>query len=99
MNAIMVERGSTQELVKRAKAEDRACLLGYLFLGVPQSLPCGSGLSGDNANLQLLDHDGDKKIDLSDPIALLGFLFLGGPPPQLGLECTQISGCTSSCSR
>ena len=83
----------------RRDISDAVCLLGFLFLGDPQSLPCGSGLRDDDANLQLLDHNGDQKIDLSDPVALLGFLFLGGPPPRSGLDCVEIPGCSPVCPR
>ena len=83
----------------RRDISDAACLLGFLFLGVPQRLPCGSGLPGDGANLQLLDYNGDQTIDLSDPVALLGFLFLGASPPRSGLDCVAIPGCSAACPR
>jgi hypothetical protein len=74
---------------------DAVCLLGFLFLGAPHRLPCGSGLPGDGANLQLLDYNGDQRIDLSDPVSLL---FLGGSPPSSGLDCAAIPGCSAVCS-
>jgi uncharacterized repeat protein (TIGR03803 family) len=78
---------------------DAVYLLGFLFLGSPQRLPCGSGRAGDGANLQLLDFNVDRKIDLSDPVSLLGFLFLGVSPPLSGLDCAAILGCPTACPR
>ena len=37
--------------------------------------------------------NGDKTADLSDPVALLGFLFLGGPPPVTPFpDCGPLPG-------
>jgi hypothetical protein len=46
----------------------------------------GDGESTDGANVQLFDHNGDGTLDLSDLVALLGFLFLGDPP---ALSCRE----------
>ncbi len=78
---------------------DAVCLVGFLSLGAPQSLPCGSGLPEDGANLHLLDHNGDLRLDLADPVALLSFLFVRGPPPGAGLDCVAIPGCSAACPR
>ncbi len=43
------------------------------------------------------DVNDDGKLDLSDPVSILGFLFLGGSPPVLGTECVRIAGCPESC--
>ena len=74
---------------------DAIWLLGHLFLGTNQALPCeGSSASrpepGDQA---LFDSNGDGLIDLSDAVSVLGFLFLGSSPPLLGTECVPIAGC------
>ncbi len=76
---------------------DPVCLLGFLFTGIPPSLPCGDG-EINAANLTLLDHNGDTGLDISDPVAQLVFLFAeGGLPPASGLDCISIAGCPASC--
>jgi hypothetical protein len=37
------------------------------------------------------------KIDISDPVSSLGFLFLGTEPPVLGADCVPIVGCPEKC--
>ena len=57
---------------------DAIITLGYLFLGMPQQLPCAKSA----------DANDDGTIDLSDPVALLNHLFLGAPaPPQPYGQC------------
>ena len=68
---------------------DVVCLLGHLFQGFPDELPC----STDLANLGLMDGNGDGGIDLSDAIYKLAFLFQGGPSPGQGQDCTSIFEC------
>jgi hypothetical protein len=68
---------------------DVVCLLGHLFQGNPEELPCGTTA----ANLLLLDCNGDGGIDLSDAIYKLAFLFQGGPPPGQGEACVTIDDC------
>ncbi len=65
---------------------DPVCLLGHLFLGNPDSLPCGTGGVEHEGNIQLLDWHGDGAIDLSDAIASLSFQFLGTAPHVLAFE-------------
>jgi hypothetical protein len=77
---------------------DAICLLGFLFLGDPASLPCGDTTGTDPANVMLLDCNGDDQLDLSDGIWVLTYLFLGGPPPELGAECVSIPECPDSCA-
>lgn len=81
----------------RLDISDGACMLGYLFLGNPQRLPCGRGSAEEPSNVRVLDANADEKLDLSDPLYLLGFLFLGGPPPVQGLGCIAVSGCPNVC--
>ena len=76
---------------------DAVCLLGFLFLGEPQELPCAYGKPGDTANVRLLDHNGDGAIDLSDAVSVLRYLFLGGDPPHAGRECREVLGCSPRC--
>jgi hypothetical protein len=68
---------------------DVICLLGHLFQGSPESLPC----STDAANLGLMDCNRDGGIDLSDAIYKLAFLFQGGPGPVAGSACISIGNC------
>ena len=47
---------------------DGVCLLGHLFLGRPDSLPCDEGSVADAGNVVLLDGTGDAEVNLSDAI-------------------------------
>jgi hypothetical protein len=76
---------------------DAICLLGHLFLGAPAELPCEGGTAADPQNVALLDLNGDRGIDLSDPVHGLSFLFQGGGPPLLGGECVRLVGCPDRC--
>jgi hypothetical protein len=68
---------------------DVICLLGHLFQGNPENLPC----STDAANLGLMDCNMDDGVDLSDAIYKLAFLFQGGSPPVAGTVCISIANC------
>jgi len=69
---------------------DAILVLGRLFLGEAE-VPC----------LDAADANDDGEVDISDPVAILGYLFTGGtplPPPQPepgpdptgdGLGCAQ----------
>jgi hypothetical protein len=72
---------------------DAICIFGVLFSGTPPAFPCGDGTSGDAANLELLDWQADRQIDLSDGVSALNWLFLDGPPHQLGRSCVRITWC------
>jgi hypothetical protein len=76
---------------------DAICLLGALFLGTPERLPCGDGTRRHAANLLLLDWQGDGQLDISDGVAELSYLFLGGPAHSGWsggvAECTSIADC------
>ena len=80
---------------------DATCVLGVLFLGSPDSFPCGEGRATDAGNIALLDWQPDGTIDISDGIAILQFLFIGGPahpravPGQEAKTCVPIEGCGS----
>ena len=54
---------------------DAVALLGFLFLGTPELLPCGDGEASDPGNITLLDENGDGGIDISDAVGVLGFLY------------------------
>ena len=73
---------------------DVVCLLGHLFQGNPEFLPCNSAA----ANLTLMDCNQDGSVDLSDAIYKLAYLFQGGPPPVngtacIGMDCPPNPGC------
>jgi hypothetical protein len=73
---------------------DIICLLGHLFQGNPETLPCGT----EAGNLDLMDINGDDGTDLSDAIFGLAFLFQGDAPPVNGvacfeMECPPVNGC------
>ena len=71
-------------------------LLGFLFQGTPDELPCGT----QEANLALMDANGDAAtgggVDLSDAVYLLAFLFQGGPPHDQGDGCVDMPDCPSN---
>ncbi|MEE3052577.1 MAG: lamin tail domain-containing protein [Planctomycetota bacterium] len=81
----------------RVDLSDAVSLLGHLFLGTPDRLPCQDGEVSDPANRTLLDLNGDSGVDLADGIHLLIYLFQGGPQPAAGTECIRIEGCPQSC--
>jgi len=68
---------------------DVICLLGHLFQGNPEVLPCDTTV----ARLNLMDCNQDGGIDLSDAIYKLAFLFQGSPGPVQGTDCISISDC------
>ncbi len=80
----------------RLDISDAICVLGVLFLGVPERLPCGDGTAADSGNIELLDWHGDGRVDITDPIGTLRFLTLAGPahhrvPPGANpFECVPI---------
>ncbi|MEC9353563.1 MAG: CotH kinase family protein, partial [Planctomycetota bacterium] len=76
---------------------DAVSLLGHLFLGTPERLPCGNGEVSHPGNTVLLDLNGDTRVDLADGIHLLIYLFQGGPQPAGGTECIPIEGCEQVC--
>ena len=81
----------------RTDLSDAVSLLGHLFIGNPERLPCGDGAVADPGNAVLLDLNGDTQIDLADGIHLLIYLFQGGPQPAGGTECIPIEGCAQAC--
>jgi hypothetical protein len=83
----------------RADASDAICILSVLFLGEPTLFPCGTGGRSDPAAIALLDWQADGAINVSDGVAALYHLFLGGPGHALhgqldeGIVCVPIPGC------
>lgn len=80
---------------------DAVLLPDHLFLGRHPTLPCEGRTAGDpaDAELELLDFNGDRTLGLSDAVGILRWLFQGGRLHVLGVECRVIVGCPSVCGR
>ena len=76
---------------------DAVVLLGFLFQGSPDRLPCGEGGLSEAGNRALVDINGDREVNLSDPITALLWLFSGGAAPALGTECVELPSCPMAC--
>lgn len=79
---------------------DSIAILFHLFLG-KSVLPCEGNTTGTPGpgDLMTLDWDGNGRIEFTDPIAALKWLFLGvGPGHSLGSTCVSIGGCPPSCA-
>ncbi|MBI4583725.1 MAG: Ig-like domain-containing protein [Planctomycetes bacterium] len=72
---------------------DAVNLLGFLFLGSPNRMPCEDGKSTDAANLMMFDFDGSGQTDITDGVNELYFLFLGGSPHVQGKKCIPVPAC------
>jgi len=79
---------------------DALCVFRTLFTGEVRFFPCGDGTASDPANRALLHWTADDAgVDISDAIALLSFIFLGGPPHPRAVRdgdrwaCITIPGC------
>jgi len=57
-------------------------------------LPCAT----DKGNRSTLDANGDQRLDLTDAVHLLNFLFLRGAGLAAGTECILIEGCPDVCA-
>jgi len=79
----------------RVNLTDAVSFLRILF-GGRDTLPCGSSVS-DRGTHQVLDLNGDDRLDIGDVAFHLEFLFRRGAPPALGLECTPMLDCPDSC--
>lgn len=82
---------------RKLNVTDAVTYLGHLFFGSPRVLPCEGGAS-TRGNLALLNLNDDTRVDVSDAIHLLVYLFLGGSPPEAGTECLRMPGCPEACS-
>jgi glucose/arabinose dehydrogenase len=76
----------------KVNISDAICVLGALFLGAAEGLPC-EGRPSDPGTLRLLDWQLDSKLDISDGIGMLSFLFLGGLPHPLAVPGLETTGC------
>ncbi len=79
---------------------DAICLMGHLFLGIPDKLPCQEFSGQESQGTQLLlDWQGDSLVDLTDAISVLSHTFLGtqahhlAPDPLNSNVCIPIAGC------
>jgi len=78
---------------------DAVCLLGHLFLGHPNRLPCGE-MTESTGNLALLDASGDGSLDISDAVVVLTYLFSDGAAPFLSSpDCRPVEGCATGCPK
>ena len=72
---------------------DAIRLVEALFTDNDAPLPCGDR-PREGSNARILDHNGDRSVDLSDVVAIANFLFLEiGLPPALGTDCRLYPGC------
>ena len=72
-------------------------LLLYLYAS-PGPLPCEGDDIQSGGNRLLLDIDSSSRVDITDAIYLLSYLFLDGSAPRLGTTCVPIPGCPDQCS-
>lgn len=81
----------------RLTIADPVLLLKHVFLTTPAVLPCeGGGVDGEGNRL-LLDSNSDGRIDSSDVVHLLGYLFLRGSSHAVGTDCLKLPGCPDVC--
>ena len=77
---------------------DAMCILGHFFLGKPAVLPCGDGTLGDAANRSLLNFDAEPRVNISDAVNVLLFVFGAERPPGVAPGCIEIPGCPGACT-
>jgi hypothetical protein len=75
---------------------DAVVLLAHLF-GNSARLPCEGDTIAEGGNRLLTDADGSGKVDLTDAVFLLDYLFRGGSTPALGSSCVPTVGCPDAC--
>ncbi len=76
---------------------DALSLLFLLFTDDSLPLPCQGGSIAEGGNLLLLDMNNDIRVDVSDVVHLLTYLFLSGPSPFRGEDCQRFVGCPNRC--
>ena len=80
----------------RLNISDALHLVGLVF-EVPNGFPCEDGHALDTANLLVFDINGDSRIDGSDVVYALLYLFVDGQPPLQGVECIDARDCPNVC--
>ena len=68
-----------------------------LFNPEGAKFPCENGKPTDIANLRVLDSNLDFRIDISDVIYNLFYLFGDGPAPRQGATCFGLRDCPDIC--
>lgn len=76
----------------RVSMSDAIRLVWLLFRGA-QAFPCEEGGAQSPGNRAILDWSGDAKVDVTDVIHSLHYLFLAGPPHFEGGACKPVLGC------
>jgi hypothetical protein len=82
----------------RLNLVDAIDLLRHLSGHEPFRLPCGEGVLSDAGNTTLLDANGDTRVDLSDAVQLLSFLFQRGTEHASGMGCVTMATCPEVCA-
>jgi hypothetical protein len=75
----------------RLNISDALDLVGLVF-EVADAFPCKDGRALDTANLLVFDINRDFRINGSDVIYALLYLFVDGQPPFQGVECPNVCG-------
>ena len=78
----------------RLDLADGICLLNSLFLGHASPFVCGDA---EFTDLDLSNFDGENGTTVTDAIGIFNFIFEGGPPHVLGVDCVPVLGCESAC--
>lgn len=76
---------------------DALRLMILLFNPEGAKFPCENGKPTDIANLRVLDSNLDFRIDISDVIYNLFYLFGDGPAPRQGATCFGLRDCPDIC--
>jgi hypothetical protein len=82
----------------RFNLSDALHLVRLLFRPEGATLPCENGRPTDVNNLRVLDSNLDFRIDTSDVVYNLTYLFGDGPPHSQGTECVGLRDCPDVCS-
>ena len=81
----------------RLNISDALRLVGLVF-EVADAFPCKDGRADDTSNLVVFDSSGDSRVDASDVIHTLLYLFADGAPPLQGTACVEVRDCPDVCA-
>ncbi len=81
----------------RLNVSDAIGLILHLAGVASAKYPCDGGQTDSQANVGLLDWNGDLEVNFADPVTGLGYLFLGGPAHALGTACVPLGNCPDTC--